>query len=102
MLMVTNATVPIPETFGREKHVINTHDGTRIPTTLGAIVGLDLSDVPSAEAVRARSAYAALPDVRLDRVLEMRRRLANGLFQPSAEELADAILSAAARSIPCR
>jgi hypothetical protein len=50
----------------------------------------------------ARAAYAALPEVRLDKILEIQRRMAAGAFQPSAEDLADAILDSTARSLLCR
>jgi anti-sigma28 factor (negative regulator of flagellin synthesis) len=54
------------------------------------------------DTLRARAAYAELPDLRLDKVLEIRRRMAAGTFDPSAEELADAILASASNSLLCR
>jgi anti-sigma28 factor (negative regulator of flagellin synthesis) len=58
--------------------------------------------IPAEQALRARAAYAALPDIRLDKVREVRRRMAAGKFNPSAGDLADAILAFADNTRRCR
>lgn len=43
----------------------------------------------------ARSLYAGLPEVREDKVAEITRQMEQGRYQPSAGEIADAILQQA-------
>lgn len=82
--------------------MINTKDGASIIEILGGYPGAEQPTIPSEDALRARAAYAELPDLRLDKVLEIRHRMALGQFEPSAEELADAILASASNSRLCR
>lgn len=69
--------------------MIQTHDQDQPLVTLAG------------EAKCASEACRALPEVRLGKVMDMRRRIALGLFHPSAGDLADAILASAARSLLC-
>ena len=82
--------------------MIDTQDGISFIGNLGAIADRDAPAIPAEDALRARAAYAELPDLRLHKVFDIRHRMAAGLFEPSAQELADAILASAAKSRLCR
>ena len=82
--------------------MIKTQDGITTIGNIGAITAIDTPAILEGDALRARAAYAQLPDLRLDKVFAIRRRMASGLFDPTAEELAGAILASAARSRLCR
>lgn len=79
----------------------NTKNGTRFHGANDPTIQADMLDIPLRDAVRARIAYAGLPDIRMDKVLDIRRRMDAGLYRTSAEELADAILCSASNALLC-
>jgi anti-sigma28 factor (negative regulator of flagellin synthesis) len=81
--------------------VINTKDGTRVHGAADISIQAEALGIPESDAVRARAAYAQLPDIRLDKVMEIRRRMDAGLYNTSAEDLAEAILCSAANAFLC-
>lgn len=92
---------PDSGTRRRETYVTNTKDGTRYHDAADVSSDAQTPGIPVSDAARARRAYASLPDIRLDKVLEIRRRMEAGLYNTSAEDLADAILYSASNALLC-
>lgn len=80
----------------------NPQIGTRIPGTMGTPGAVAQDGVSLGAVAHARVVYFALPDIRIEKIREIQRRMAAGAFQPSAADLADAILDSAAKSLLCR
>ncbi|HEY3268539.1 MAG TPA: flagellar biosynthesis anti-sigma factor FlgM [Armatimonadota bacterium] len=83
----------------------NTHDRAQGQTDAGS--GIAISGGPqiapwTAEVHQAVCKAAWLPSMDINKVEEMRARLAAGSYAPSAEQMADAILARANTARLCR